>query len=141
MNTVRAVPFGILAILVATATYAQKPGVGPPATIADFLGQSVTIGRRQSPTPQFVIGGLAVEVWARVPRPYDVAGKQKCSGRSPAVARAFPGRRDCLTEWLPQSDGRDPSVDVGAAARGVTSLIGSGGGRLVERVPDVEQNY
>ena len=59
MNTVRAVLFGTLAILMPTAAYAQKPGVGPAATTATFVGQSVTIGPRQFPTPQFVIGGLA----------------------------------------------------------------------------------
>ena len=34
MNTVRAVHFGILALLMATTAYAQKPGVGPAATTA-----------------------------------------------------------------------------------------------------------
>jgi hypothetical protein len=79
MNTVRAVLFGILAILMATAAYAQEPRVGPAATTATFLGQSVTIGPRQFPTPQFVIGGLPVGIWARVAPPYEVAANRSAA--------------------------------------------------------------
>ena len=79
MNTVRAVHFGILALLMATTAYAQKPGVGPAATTASFLGESVTIGPRRFPTPQFVICGLPVGIWARVPPPYDVAANRSAA--------------------------------------------------------------
>ncbi len=79
MNTVRAVLFGILAALMATTAYAQKPDAGVVATTATFLGQSVTTGPRQFPTPQFVIGGLAVGIWARVPPPYDVAANRSAA--------------------------------------------------------------
>jgi hypothetical protein len=70
MNTVRAVLFGILAALTATTAYAQKPGAGPAATTTTFGP------RLQHPTPLFVIGGLTVGIWARVPPPYDVTANR-----------------------------------------------------------------
>ena len=33
----------------------------------------------KSPTPLFVIGGLAVGIWARVPPPYDVTANRNAA--------------------------------------------------------------
>ena len=104
-----------------------------------LLGQSVTIGSRQFPTLQFVTGGLAVEIWARVPPPYDVAANRSAAENPLPSPRGFPGRRDCLTERLSNPTDAIQVSMSGATVRDVTSLNGSGGGRLVERVLDVEQ--
>ena len=81
MNTIRTASFGILAVLLATTAHAQTPvvnsGQGVAATFSD---QSVTAGPQlQSPTSLFVIGNLAVGIWARVPPPYDVAANRNAA--------------------------------------------------------------
>jgi len=63
-----------------------------------------------------------------------------CSATVPAVARAA----FQVVETASPSGSLNPTdsiqVSMSGAARGATSLIGSGGGRLVERVLDVEQD-
>ena len=78
MKATRSAIFGILAVLSATTAHAQKPVVNPGQGVAGtFSGQSVTPAPRlQSPTPLFVIGDLAVGIWARVPPPYDVTANR-----------------------------------------------------------------
>jgi hypothetical protein len=110
MNTVRAV-LGILALLMVTAAYAQKPGVGPAATTAAFLGLSQR--SRQFPTPQFVIGGLAVGIWARVPPPCDVAANRSAAENPCRSPRGYFRSSRLPHRAAVQSDGRDPNVDVG----------------------------
>jgi hypothetical protein len=81
MNTIRTATFGILAVLLATSAHAQKPVVNSGQSVAaTFSGQSVTPGPRlQSPTPLFVIGDLAVGIWARVPPPYEVTANRNAA--------------------------------------------------------------
>ena len=81
MNTIRTAIFGILAVLLATTAHAQKPVVNSGQGVAaTFSGQSVTPGPTlQSPTPLFVIGDLAVGIWARVPPPYDVTANRNAA--------------------------------------------------------------
>ena len=81
MNTVRTAIFGILAVLLATTTHAQKPVANSEQGVAGtFGGQSVTPGPRlQSPTPLFAIGDLAVGIWARVPPPYDLTANRNAA--------------------------------------------------------------
>jgi hypothetical protein len=81
MNTIRTAICGTLAILLATTAHAQEPVVDSGQRVpATFSGQSVTPGPRlQSPTPLFVIGGLAVGIWARVPPPYDVTANRNAA--------------------------------------------------------------
>ena len=81
MNTVRTGIFSILAVLLATTAYAQKPVVNSGQGVAGmFSGQSVTPGPRlQSPAPLFAIGDLAVGIWARVPPPYDVTANRNAA--------------------------------------------------------------
>ena len=68
---------GILAVLSVATAQAQKP-VGPPGqgVAGTFGGQSVAPGLRQSPTPLFAIGDLAVGIWTRVPPPYDATANR-----------------------------------------------------------------
>jgi hypothetical protein len=80
MGTVRAVVFGLLAVLVAVGAYAA-PAAGPSSAgeALIFGGRSTAIGPRikpQQPTPLFMIGGLAVGIWTRVPPPYDAAANR-----------------------------------------------------------------
>jgi hypothetical protein len=81
MNTIRTAIFGILAVLLTTTAHAQTPVVNSGQRVAaTFSGQSVTPGPRlQSPTPLFVIGDLAVGIWARVPPPYDVTANRNAA--------------------------------------------------------------
>ena len=81
MKTTRSAVFGILAGLLATTAHAQQPVVNSGQGVAGtFSGQSVTPGPRlQSPTPLFVIGDLAVGIWARVPPPYDVTANRNAA--------------------------------------------------------------
>jgi hypothetical protein len=76
----RLVLFGILALLMATPADAQQPSAGPAATTSSFRGRSVAVGPRlQHPTPLYVMGGLAVGIWARVPPPYDVTANRNAA--------------------------------------------------------------
>jgi hypothetical protein len=81
MNTIRTAIFSILAVLLATTAHAQTPVVNSGQRVAaTFNGQSVMPGPRlQSPTPLFVIGDLAVGIWARVPPPYDVTANRNAA--------------------------------------------------------------
>jgi hypothetical protein len=80
MSTVRAVLFGLIAVMVADGAYAARaagPSTADEALI--FGGQSTAVGPRirlQQPTPLFMIGGLAVGIWTRVPPPYDAAANR-----------------------------------------------------------------
>ncbi|HEY6433504.1 MAG TPA: hypothetical protein VIZ17_16105 [Acetobacteraceae bacterium] len=79
MNTPRAILFGILALLMATTADAQQSDASGGATVASLGGQSVTVGPRlQHPTPLFfvVVSALAVEIWTRVPPPYDATANR-----------------------------------------------------------------
>jgi hypothetical protein len=78
MNTIRTAIFGILVVLLATTAHAQTPVVNSGQRVAaTFSGQSDMPGARlQSPTPLFIIGDLAVGIWARVPPPYDVTANR-----------------------------------------------------------------
>jgi hypothetical protein len=78
MNTIRTAIFGIITVLLATTAHAQNPvGNSGQGVTGTFSGQSVTPSPRlQSPTPLFVIGDLAVGIWARVPPPYDVTANR-----------------------------------------------------------------
>jgi hypothetical protein len=81
MNAIRTAIFSILAVLLATKAHAKNPIVSSGQGVAGtFSGQSVTPGPRlQSPTPLFVIGDLAVGIWARVPPPYDVTANRNAA--------------------------------------------------------------
>jgi hypothetical protein len=79
MNMMQAVLFGILTVLIATTANAQKPGAGQTERTPRLGGQSVTVGPRLGATPLFVIGDLAVGIWARVPPPYDVAANRNAA--------------------------------------------------------------
>ena len=81
MNTIRTVIFGILTGLLATTAHAQTSAVNSGQRVAaTFSDQSVTPGPQlQSPTPLFIIGNLAVGVWARVPPPYDVTANRNAA--------------------------------------------------------------
>ena len=81
MDTIRTATFGILTVLLATTAYAQTPVVNSGQRLAATFGdQSVTLGpQRQSPTPVFLIGNLAVGIWARVPPPYDVTANRNAA--------------------------------------------------------------
>ena len=81
MNTIRTASFGILAVLLMATAHAQTAFVNSGQRVAaTFNGQSVTPAPRlQSPTPLFVIGDLAVGIWARVPPPYDVTANRNAA--------------------------------------------------------------
>jgi hypothetical protein len=81
MNTIRTAIFGILAVLLAATAHAQTPVVNSGQRVAaTFSGQSDTPSPRvQSPTPLFIIGDLAVGIWARVPPPYDVTANRNAA--------------------------------------------------------------
>jgi hypothetical protein len=81
MNTIRTAIFGILAVLSAATAHAQKPVVNSGQRVAaTFSDQSVTPGPGlQSSTPLFVIGDLAVGIWARVPPLYDVTANRNAA--------------------------------------------------------------
>jgi hypothetical protein len=81
MKTTGSAIFGILAVLLATTAHAQQPAANSEQGVAGtFSGQSVTPGLRlQSPTPLFVVGDLAVGIWARVPPPYDVTANRNAA--------------------------------------------------------------
>jgi hypothetical protein len=74
MNTMHAALVGLLTVLLATTAAAQTQPVASAGTSA-LGGQSLGIGpgRGQNPTPLFMLGGLAVGIWTRVPPPYDVS--------------------------------------------------------------------
>jgi hypothetical protein len=78
MNTIRTASFGILAVLLVATAHAESPFMNSGQRVAaTFNGQSATPGSRlQSPTPLFVIGDVAVGIWARVPPPYDVTANR-----------------------------------------------------------------
>jgi len=78
MKAARAAIFGIVAVLSAATAHAQKPGGNPAQGVAGaFGGQSVAPGPQlKSPTPLFMIGDLAVGIWARVPPPYDATANR-----------------------------------------------------------------
>ena len=77
MKTMRAALVGILTILMATAASAQTQPAASSAT-SGFAGQSLGVGpgRAQNPTPLFMLGGVAVGIWTRVPPPYDVSANR-----------------------------------------------------------------
>ncbi len=80
MNTMRAALVGLLTILMATAASAQtQPAASGVAS--DFAGQSLGIGagRAQTPTPLFMLGGVAFGIWTRVPPPYDVSANRNAA--------------------------------------------------------------
>jgi hypothetical protein len=81
MNTIRTAIFGILTVLLATTAHARTPVVNSGQRVAaTFSDQSVTPGPQlQSPTSLFVIGNLAVGIWARVPPPYDVMANRNAA--------------------------------------------------------------
>jgi len=81
MKTTGSAIFGILAVLLATTAHAQQPvtssGKGVAGTFSSqFLTPSPQL---QSPTPLFVVGDLAVGIWARVPPPYDVTANRNAA--------------------------------------------------------------
>jgi hypothetical protein len=77
MNTTRAAIAGVVTVLLATPAFAQAPGSGAAGQIASMGGQSVAQGPRvQQPTPLFMLGGLVVGIWTRVPLPYDAAANR-----------------------------------------------------------------
>ena len=81
MNMIRTAIFGMLTVLLATTAYAQTPVTNSGQRVAaTFSDQSVTAGLQpQSPTPLFVIGDLAVGIWARVRPPYDVTANRNAA--------------------------------------------------------------
>ena len=80
MNTTRAAVVAILAMLLATTAFAQAPGSGAAGRTASVGGQSVEQGpRAQQPTPLFMLGGLEVGIWTRVPPPYDAAANRSAA--------------------------------------------------------------
>jgi len=85
MNTMRAVLIGVLT-LVATAAFAQVPGPTSTGQVSAFAGESVLVGPRvgaQQPTPVFIIDGVAVEIWTRVPPPYDATANRNGAANPP----------------------------------------------------------
>jgi hypothetical protein len=80
MSTMRAVLFGLIAVLIAGGAHAA-PAAGPSTAgeALTFGGQSTAVGPRinpQQPTPLFTIGGLAVGIWTRLPPPYNAAANR-----------------------------------------------------------------
>ena len=81
MKTTGSAIFGILAVLLATTAHAQQPAANSGQGVAGtFSSQFLTPSPRpQSPTPLFVVGDLAVGIWARVPPPYDVTANRNAA--------------------------------------------------------------
>ncbi len=78
MNMMRAVLIGFLTLMAAPA-FAQVPGPAGAGRVPAFGGESVLVAPRlgaRQPAPLFIIGGVAVEVWAPVPPPYDAAANR-----------------------------------------------------------------
>ncbi len=80
MNMIRTAIFGIVTVLSATSTHAQTPVVNSGQRVtATFSDQSVTPGPQlQSPPPLFIIGNLAVGIWAQAQ--YDVTANRNAAG-------------------------------------------------------------
>jgi hypothetical protein len=72
MKALRIALPAVVAALLATTAFAQAPGLGVGDRVSAFGGQSVAPGPRVQPTPLFMLGGLAVGIWTRVPPPYNV---------------------------------------------------------------------
>jgi hypothetical protein len=71
-------------MLLATPTFAQAPGSGAAGQIASMGGQSFAQGpRAQQPTPLFMLGGLEIGIWTRVPRPYDATANRSAAANPP----------------------------------------------------------
>jgi hypothetical protein len=84
MNTTRAAVVAVLTMLLATPTFAQAPGSGAAGQIASMGGQSFAQGpRAQQPTPLFMLGGLEIGIWTRVPRPYDATANRSAAANPP----------------------------------------------------------
>lgn len=80
MTKTRAVLVGAFAFLAAGSAFAQPPVTGATGGVSTFGGQSVAPGpRAQQPTPLFLLGGLPVVVWTRVPPPYDVTANRSAA--------------------------------------------------------------
>jgi hypothetical protein len=80
MNTTHAAVVAVLTVLLATPAFAQVAGSGTAGQIASMGGQSVAQGPRAlQPTPLFMLGGLEVGVWTRVPPPYDAAANRNAA--------------------------------------------------------------
>jgi uncharacterized membrane protein YedE/YeeE len=76
MNPLRVALLGVAAVLLASTGSAQTLGPGMAVEVLTFGGPPVAAARQaavQHPRPLAVVGGLAVGVWTRVPRPYDAA--------------------------------------------------------------------
>ncbi len=79
MKTMRAALLGTLTMLMATTAWAQGPTPGTAGEISTMGGQSFGLGPRLGPqeaTPLFMLGGLGVGIWARVPPPYNPAANR-----------------------------------------------------------------
>jgi hypothetical protein len=80
MTIMRAALVAILGALTANAASAQtQPAVS--GAVSGLAGQSLGVGpgRLQHPTPLFMLGGIAVGIWTRVPPPYDASANRNAA--------------------------------------------------------------
>ncbi len=85
MNTMRAVLIGFLTLM-ATTAFAQVPGPASTDRVSALAGESVMVGPlvgAHHPTPLFIIDGVAVEIWAPVPPPYDATANRNRAANPP----------------------------------------------------------
>ena len=80
MNTIRAMFFGMLTILMVTTGYAQSAEPASAAGEATLGGRAVAVRPRVAGAPPLLtMGHLAVGIWTRVPPPYDAEANRSAA--------------------------------------------------------------